>query len=124
MECYYIRVRRLLTLILMTALAFVSSTSVAAALCSHQDAQEHVLALASGDWQVAAAAELEDAAGVLTAKKGSPVDASSFALSAFILPPSSVALDDVAVKQPPTFGRDAAMVRGLAPQPLLEPPAA
>jgi hypothetical protein len=115
--------RRLLTLMLMTALAFVSSTSVAAALCSHQDAQQHAAALASGDERVAAVAQLEDAAGALAAKKGAPVDASSFALSAFILPPSSLTLDHVAAKQPPTLGRDAAMMRGLAPQPLLEPPA-
>lgn len=121
MECYYIRVRRLLTLMLMTALAFVSSTSVAAALCSHQDAQEHVRALASGDQQVAAAAELEDA---VAAKKGTLADAGAFGLAAFILPASALALEPLSRKPAPALEQNSAKVAGLTRRPLLEPPAA
>jgi hypothetical protein len=118
------RVRRLLTLMLMTALAFVSSTSVAAALCGHQDAQQHQAALDGGDEQAAAEAQLEEAAGALAAKKTTLADAGSFALAAFILPCSSLALGHLPAKQALTLGRDAAKVTGLAPRPLLEPPAA
>lgn len=118
------RVRRLLTLMLMTALAFVSSTSVAAALCGHQDGQQHAAALYGDDEQVAAAAQLEEAAGALAAKKGTLADAGSFALPAFILPLASLALQPLSTKPTLGHGRDAAKVRGLTPRPLLEPPAA
>jgi len=123
-ECYYILVRRLLILMLMTALAFVSSTSVAAALCSHQDAQEHVLALASDDQRIAATAELEEAAGALAAKKGALADAGAFGLAAFILPASALALEPLSGRAPPALDENSAKVAGLTPQPLLEPPAA
>ena len=46
-------VQRLLTLMMMIAMAFVSSTSVAAALCGHRDAQQHQAALHDADAQVA-----------------------------------------------------------------------
>jgi hypothetical protein len=109
---------------LMTALAFVSSTSVAAALCSHQDAQQHELALGSGDQQLAAAAELEEAAGAVAARKGTLADAGAFGLAAFILPASSLPLDRLSGRQAPVLGENSAKIAGLAPQPLLEPPAA
>jgi hypothetical protein len=108
----------------MTALAFVSSTSVAAALCGHQDAQQHEAALGSGDRQVAAAAELEEAAGALAERKGTLADAGSFALAAFILPDASFALERLPARQAATPGTDAAKVTSLSPPPLLEPPAA
>jgi hypothetical protein len=117
-------VRRLLTLMLMTVLAFVSSTSVAAALCSHQDAQQHQAALDGADEQVAAAAQLEEAAGAQAAKQSTLADAGSFSLPAFILPFSSLALEHLPGRQALALGRDAAKVTGLAPRPLLEPPAA
>ncbi len=115
---------RLLTLLLMTALAFVSSTSVAAALCSHQDAQQHEAALGSGDRQVAAAAQLEEAAGALATKQGTLADAGSFALPAFILPAPALALGPSSGRQALAPGKDAAKVTSFAPPPLLEPPAA
>jgi uncharacterized protein with PIN domain len=108
----------------MTALAFVSSTSVAAALCSHEDAQQHEVALGSGDRQVAAAAELEEAADALADRKGTLADAGSFALAAFILPDASLAFEHVTAKQANSAGKDAPNVRSSAPPPLLEPPAA
>ena len=108
----------------MTALAFVSSTSVAAALCGHQDAQQHAAALSSGDAQVAAAAELEEAAGAVASKQGALADAGAFALPAFVLPSSSLALDRLAGKQALAPSKDAARVTGLSPPPLLEPPSA
>ena len=116
-------VRRLLTLMLMTVLAFVSSTSVAAALCSHQDAQQHQAALVHADEQVAAVAQLEEAAGAVAAKQGTLADAGSFALPAFILPFSPLALENLPGRQALALGRDAAKVASLAPRPLLEPPA-
>lgn len=118
------RVRRLLTLLLMTALAFVSSTSVAAALCGHQDAQQHEAALAGSDKLVAAAAQLEEAAGALAAKKGTMADAGSFALPAFILPASSLPVEGYSGKQALSPGKNAAKVTSFGPPPLLEPPAA
>ena len=108
----------------MTALAFVSGTSVAAALCSHQDAQQHEAALASVDQRVAAAAELEEAAGALADRKGTLADTGSFALGAFILPDASLFLEHLTARQATRPGRDAARVRSFAPPPLLEPPAA
>ena len=109
---------------LMTVLAFVSSTSVAAALCGHQDAQQHQAALDGGDKQAAAAAQLEEAAGAHAAKKTTLADAGSFALPAFILPFASLALEHLPGTQALTLGRDAAKVTSLARPPLLEPPAA
>jgi hypothetical protein len=121
---YYIRVQRLLTLMLMIALAFVSSTSMAAALCGHQDAQQHAAALVSNDQQVVVTAQLEEAAGELADKQGTLADASSFALPAFILPASTFAPRPQTDKQPLSLGLDARKVTGLSPPPLLEPPAA
>lgn len=117
-------VRRLLTLMLMSLLAFVSSTSVAAALCGHQDAQQHAAALIGNDRMDAAKAHLEEAAGALAAKKGFLADAGAFALPAFILPPSSLHLQPELEEPALKIGRDRAKVRGLAPPPLLRPPAA
>lgn len=122
--CYHMRVRRLLTLILITALSFVSSTSVAAALCGHRDAQAHQAALHGGDRQVAAAAQLEEAAGALTAKKGTLADAGSFALPAFVLPSSSLAPVLAAARQAPAPAGDAVKIARWPIPPLLEPPAA
>jgi Na+-transporting NADH:ubiquinone oxidoreductase subunit NqrC len=117
-------VQRLLSLMLMIALTFVSSTSVAAAICGHRDAQQHEAALHDRDAQVAAAAELEEAAGALAAKQGTLADAGAFALPAFILPSASPGFERFSKLQPPTLGRDAAKVASLAPRPLLEPPSA
>jgi Na+-transporting NADH:ubiquinone oxidoreductase subunit NqrC len=117
-------VQRLLTLMMMIAIAFVSSTSVAAALCGHRDAQQHQAALHDGDAQVAAAAQLEEAAGAVAAKQGTLVDAGAFALPAFILPSTFPGIERMSARQAPALGQDAAKVASLAPRPLLEPPAA
>jgi hypothetical protein len=124
LECYHIIVQRLLSLLLMIALAFVSSTSVAAAICGHRDAQQHEAALHDGDQQVAAVAELEEAAGAVAAKQGTLADAGAFALPAFILPSAPLGLERLSKMQAPMLGRDAAKVASLAPRPLLEPPSA
>ncbi len=121
---YYIRVHRLLTLLLMAAMAFVSSTSVAAALCGHQDAQQHQAALDSEDVRIAASAELEEAAGALGDKKGTLADAGTFALPLFILPAPSLSPPHAAEKAVPRSEWDTATVRSRALRPLLEPPAA
>jgi len=118
------QVRRLLTLVMMTVLAFVSSSSVAAALCRHQDAQQHAAALHGDDQQEAAEAQLEDAAGAFSMKKGALADAGAFALPAFILPPSSLGLEQSSEGQAIALGRNAPKVTGREPAPLLEPPAA
>lgn len=117
------RVRRLLTLMLVTVLTFVSSTSVAAALCGHQDAQQHEAALSGEDRLDAAQAHLEEAAGDLAAKKGTVADAGSFALPAFILPLNTPDLQPWPQDQALKHGGDASRVTGLAPPPLLRPPA-
>lgn len=118
------RVRRLLTLMLMTAMAFVSGSSVAAALCQHQDAQQHQAALYGENEAEAAAAQLEEAAGAFKAKQATSIDAGSFALPAFVLPSSSIALDRSTEEQALTLAGDAPRVPSLAIAPLLEPPAA
>jgi hypothetical protein len=117
-------VRRLLTFLLINVIVFVSGTSVAAAVCQHRDAQQHVAALHGEDELVAAAAQLEEAAGNVAAAKGMMADTASFSLPAFILPSAAVHPGPSGAPEALSLGRNAAKVASLALPPLLEPPAA
>ena len=118
------RMRRLLTLLLMITLTVVSGSSVAAAMCSHQNAQAHAAALHGSGLRGAAVAQMEEAAGKLASKKGALADAGSFSLPAFIMPdgavPVPLAPTDLTRPRP----ADAAKIASLSIPPLLEPPAA
>jgi hypothetical protein len=93
-------------------------------LCGHRDAQQHQAALHDGDAQVAAVAQLEEAAGVVASKQGTLADAGAFALPAFILPAILPGLERRPVRLVSPLGQNAAKVASLAPRPLLEPPSA
>lgn len=109
---------------MMLAMTIVSATSVAAAMCAHRNADEHAAALASVDWQTAADAHLEEAAGTAVSKQGALADAGAFSIPAFILPEasalSSLEVSQLALSRAP----DASRVPRASGPPLLEPPAA
>ena len=118
------RVRRLLTLLMMITLTIAGGTSVASALCRHQSAQDHAAALHGNDSKAAAIAQLEEMAGAVAAKKSAAVDAASLSLPPFTLPAPANSFDHFVAR--PAHGRpaDAAMLASLSVAPLLEPPAA
>ena len=116
-------VRHMLTLLMMTALTLVSGASIAAAMCSHQNAQAHAAALHDGDEQVADVARQEDAVASTAAKKG-VLDSSAFSVPAFILPsqldaPAFGSAEPLRLRPPDAPERLSAAVR-----PPLRPPAA
>ena len=71
-------IARLLRLFMIVALVGTQGTVMAQAVCRHQNAHEHMLALASLDAKVASVSIREDAAAATAAKKASQsADASS-----------------------------------------------
>ena len=60
---------RLLTVMMILVLVFAHGSSVAAAICRHQDGVEHVAALQSEDAGISAAAYGEETAGKAASKK-------------------------------------------------------
>src|SRR5687768_2253219 len=77
---------RLLTLMMIFMLVLAHGSSVAAAICRHQDGVEHVAALNSGDAGISAAAFNEESAGKAASKKGAPVDSGSVSFASDMLP--------------------------------------
>lgn len=123
-RCYLIRVKRVLTLLMMATLTLVNGTALAAAMCVHQDAAAHASALHAGDTGEAAVAHMEEAAGSAASKQGTLADAGSLMLPAFVMPSASDALQAPIREAPPSAyaDEDARLSRNIAP--LLEPPAA
>lgn len=80
---------RLLSLFMIFALVVTQGSSMAAAVCRHQNAQEHVLARQSGDRSVAAVSLREDAAAAAASKKAPGSDHGSGHWPAEMLPPES-----------------------------------
>jgi hypothetical protein len=118
------RVKRVVSMLMVLMMTIVSATSVAAAMCAHKNADEHIAALASDDAGTAAGAHLEDTAGAAVSKKGALADAGAFSIHAFILPDASTTprLTDRPLALP--RAPDAAKIPRASGPPLLEPPAA
>ena len=123
-RCYLIGVRRLLTFLMMMTLTIVSGTSIAAAMCQHQNAQEHAVALHGDDKGSAAVAQLEDTAGSVLSKRGALADAGAFSLPAFIIPDTSAEVRFSGTELQPLRPADVAKLASLSIAPLLEPPSA
>ena len=77
---------RLLTLMMIFVLVLAHGSSVAAAICRHQDGVAHVAALQSSDAGISAAAFGEEAAGKAASRKGAPADAGSVSSPSDMLP--------------------------------------
>ncbi len=115
---------RFLTLIMIFVLVLAHGSSVAAAICRHQDGVAHVAALQSEDAGIAAAAYGEETAGKSSSRKGVPADAGSVSSPSDMLPTPGL--------QPPLRAREPAelspaeapMLAGASIRPLLEPPSA
>ncbi|CAA9532742.1 MAG: hypothetical protein AVDCRST_MAG23-1180 [uncultured Sphingosinicella sp.] len=123
-ECYFITVAKLISLLIMLALAVTNSSAVAAAACQHVDAQAHAVALQSSDPDVAATAADEEAAAAEANNKSTLAKAGAVQLAGFLLPsapaisaPRSVeALSRAPIRPEPLPSRTVS--------PLLEPPLA
>jgi hypothetical protein len=115
---------RLLTLMMIFVLVVAHGSSVAAAICRHQDGVAHVAALQSEDAGISAVAQGEETAGKAASSKGAPVDAGSIALASDMLPmpglPVPFRPNESAERSP----ADEPVLVGASVRPLLEPPSA
>ncbi|HYI38722.1 MAG TPA: hypothetical protein VE053_00215 [Allosphingosinicella sp.] len=115
---------RLLTLMMIFVLVLAHGSSVAAAICRHQDGVEHVAALQSSDAGVSAAAHIEETAGKSTSRKGVPADAGSVSSPSDMLPTLGF-LAPFRVSEPAERSpSDPLILVGASIRPLLEPPSA
>ena len=113
---------RLLTLILIFVVVMAHGSSVAAALCRHQNGVEHSAALQSADAGISAAASSEETAGKAATRKGAPADPGSISPPSDMLPAPGLAAPlrvSEPVEQVPA---DAAILAGASLRPLLQPP--
>jgi hypothetical protein len=115
---------RLLTLLIMFALAVTNSAAVASVMCQHEDLRAHVLARESHDAAVSQAALTEETADKGTAKKRSFADAAGASLSGFALPPEAISVP-LRLREPQDRNAtDAASLANRSLRPMLEPPLA
>jgi hypothetical protein len=115
---------RLLTLMMIFVLVLAHGSSVAAAICRHQDGVAHVTALQSDDAAISAAAYGEESAGRSSSGKGVPADAGSASSPSDMLPTPGL-LPPLRAEEPAERDPgDARMLVGASIRPLLEPPSA
>jgi hypothetical protein len=115
---------RLLTLMMILAVVVAHGSSVAAAICRHQDGVAHIAALQSDDAGISAAAHGEESAAKAGSKKGAPADSSSVSWPSDMLPAPGLPVPfraDEPLKPSPA---DTAVLIGASVRPLLEPPSA
>ncbi|MGZ8333467.1 MAG: hypothetical protein ACXWUZ_10040 [Allosphingosinicella sp.] len=113
---------RLLTLMMIFVLVLAHGSSVAAAICRHQDGVEHVAALQSDDAGISAAAYGEETAGKAAPGKGTPADAGAVHSPSDMLPTPGLRAPfraSEAVERGPAV---APVLVGASVRPLLEPP--
>lgn len=115
---------RLLTLMMIFMLVLAHGSSVAAAICRHQDGVEHVAALQSNDAGISAAAFNEESAGKAASKKGAPVDSGSVSLASDMLPTPALSVPLRAEGRLDRNFAEASVLVGASIAPLLEPPSA
>ena len=123
-RCYLITVTRLLTLLIMFALAVTNCAGVAGAMCQHEDARAHAEALRSSDRIVSQSAQTEDAASEAASKKRSATDSSGTSLAGYALPPEVFSIAPRLPEPQARHAADSAALRNRALQPMLEPPLA
>lgn len=115
---------RLLTLIMMFILVLAHGSSVAAAVCRHQNGVEHQAALQSADAGVSAAAHGEETAGKAASHKGTPVDAGSMSLASDMLPTPEMSAPFRGQEPVERNFAEILILVGASVRPLLEPPSA
>ncbi|HYJ82392.1 MAG TPA: hypothetical protein VEW26_06055 [Allosphingosinicella sp.] len=115
---------RLLTLVMILVLVLAHGSSVAAAICRHQDGVEHVAALQSEDAGISSAARGEETAGKATGRKGAPADSGSISLASDMLPAPGLPVPFRANEAAERSPADVRILVGASLRPLLEPPSA
>lgn len=115
---------RLLTLMMIFVLVLAHGSSVAAAICRHQDGAAHVAALQSEDSGISAAAYGEEAAGKAAAGKGVPVEAGSANSPSDLLPMPGLQAPFRVKEKLERSSTDSPVLIGASVRPLLEPPSA
>ncbi|HEX8126025.1 MAG TPA: hypothetical protein VF548_10630 [Allosphingosinicella sp.] len=115
---------RLLTLLMIVVLVMAHGSSVAAAICRHQDGVAHIAALQSGDAGVSAAAYGEETAGKAASGKGAPADSGAVHSPSDMLPSPALPVP-FEVKEPAERNpAEPPALVGASIRPLLEPPSA
>ena len=115
---------RLLTLMMILVLVLAHGSSVAAAICRHQDGVEHVAALQSEDAGISAAAYGEESAAKSGFRKGAPADSGSVSWPSDMLPTPELAPPFRTREKVERSPADAPRLTGASIRPLLEPPSA
>ena len=115
---------RFLTIFMILALVIAHGSSVAAAVCHHQNAHEHALARASRDAKVAAVPLAEEAAAAVDSKKGSSSAAASIHSPVEMLPAAMPAVPFRAAERIRLRPADQAALASASVRPLLQPPSA
>ncbi len=122
--CYFITVARLLSLLMMLALALTNSSTVAAVLCQHADARAHAYALQSTDADTVAAALDEEAAVAAAGKKATLADAGTVHLAGFPMPVGPALTPPQRLDRADTPPDDPQRLATRSISPLLQPPLA
>jgi hypothetical protein len=115
---------RLLTVMMIFVLVLAHGSSVAAAICRHQDGVAHVAALQSEDSAVSASALGEESAGKSSSRKGVPADWGSVSSPSDMLPTPGLLPPSRAGEPAQRNPADAPVLVGASLRPLLEPPSA
>jgi hypothetical protein len=125
LEFQLLPMTRLLTLLMILVLVMAHGSSVAAAICRHQDGVAHIAALQSEDAGVSAAAYGEETAGKAAASgKGAPADSGAVHSPSDMLPGPALPVP-FEVKEPAERDpADPPVLVGASIRPLLEPPSA
>jgi hypothetical protein len=115
---------RLLTLMMILVLVMAHGSSVAAAICRHQDGVAHVAALQSEDAGISAAAHGEETAAKTGARKGASADSGSISWASDMLPTPGLPIPFRANEAAMLSPAEASILVGASVRPLLEPPSA
>jgi hypothetical protein len=115
---------RFLTLLMMLVLVMAHGSSVAAAICRHQDGVAHIAALESSDAGISAAAYGEETAAKAARGKGAPADSGPVHSPSDMLPAPVLPVPFHAGEPAERNPADAPILVGASIRPLLEPPSA
>lgn len=123
-RCYYIPMRRPLTLFMVFILVIANSAAVAGAICRHASVADHVAARKSEDARIAGVALSEEAADSVASKKGALAGAGAVAWVADLSPGPQLTVPAVVTRAVDAEMALARPLIGRSLAPLLEPPAA
>lgn len=115
---------RLLTFFMIFALVTIQGLSMAAALCRHENAQEHILARQNEDPKIAAVSLGEEAAASAATEKASGTADPSSLWPAKMLPADAVPAPLLFADRPRPRPLHQAAIPSVPVPPLLKPPSA